>query len=88
MLDLNAADPQIRAATRAVEQAEESLRVEREKFTQGRGTSNDLLLAERALLGSRTELAAALSDSQIAQAALNLAVGNDPVAIEPGQGNN
>jgi outer membrane protein len=88
VLDLNAADPQIRAATRAVEQARESHRVEREKFTQGRGTSNDLLLAERALLGSRTELAAVLSDSQIAQAALNLAVGNDPVTIESSQGNN
>jgi outer membrane protein len=80
VLDLNAADPRTRAAVRAVEQAQESLRVEREKFTQGRGTSNDLLLAERALLSSRTELAAVLSDSQIAQAALNLAVGNDPVA--------
>jgi len=80
VLDLKAADPRNRAAVRAVEQAQESLRVEREKFTQGRGTSNDLLLAERALLSSRTELAAVLSDSQIAQAALNLAVGNDPVA--------
>ncbi len=80
VLDLRTADPRSKAAARAVEQAEESLRIEREKFTQGRGTSNDLLLAERALLSSRTELAAVLSDSQIAQAALNLAVGNDPVA--------
>ena len=80
-LDLQTADPRSKAAARAVEQAEESLRIEREKFAHGRGTSNDLLLAERALLGSRTELAAVLSDSQIAQAALNLAVGNDPVTI-------
>jgi len=93
VLDLKAADPRNRAAVRAVEQAQESLRVEREKFAQGRGTSNDLLLAERALLSSRTELAAVLSDSQIAQAALNLAVGNDPVAtasstFEPSQESN
>ena len=86
VLDLQTADPRSKAAARAVEQAEESLRIEREKFAQGRGTSNDLLLAERALLGSRTELAAVLSDSQIARAALNLAVGNDPVATS--QGNN
>ncbi len=61
-------------------QAEESLRGEREKFGQGRGTSNDLLLAEQALLRSRTELAAAVADSQIALAALKLAVGEDPVS--------
>lgn len=93
VLDLQTADPRSEAATRAVAQAEESLRIEREKFAQGRGTSNDLLLAEQALLGSRTELAAVLSDSQIARAALNLAVGNDPVAIgssaiESNQGSN
>ncbi|MFQ5775310.1 MAG: TolC family protein, partial [Kiloniellaceae bacterium] len=80
VLDLQTADPRIEAGRRAVGQGEESLRVEREKFSQGRGTSNDLLLAEEALLRSRTELAAALSDSQIARAALNLAVGQDPVA--------
>lgn len=80
-LDLAAAEPRIRAARRAVDQAEESLRVEREKFGQGRGTSNDLLLAEEALLRSRTELAATLADSQIAWAALKLAAGEDPVAV-------
>ena len=80
-LDLGAAEPRIRAARRAVVQAEESLRVEREKFGQGRGTSNDLLLAEQALLRSRTELAAAVADSQIALAALKLAVGEDPVSV-------
>ena len=80
-LDLGAAEPRIRAARRAVDQASESLRVEREKFGQGRGTSNDLLLAEQALLRSRTELAAAVADSQIALAALKLAVGEDPVSV-------
>ncbi len=82
-LDVAAAEPRIRAARRAVAQAEESLRVEREKFAQGRGTSNDLLLAEEALLRSRTELAAALADSQIALAALKLAAGEDPVSVTP-----
>ncbi len=80
-LDLAAAEPRIQAARRAVAQAEESRRVEREKFGQGRGTSNDLLLAEEALLRSRTELAAALADSQIALSALKLAAGEDPVFV-------
>jgi outer membrane protein TolC len=80
-LDLRASGPRIRAARRALEQAQESLRVEREKFGQGRGTSNDLLLAEEALLRSRTELAIALADSQIAQAALRFAAGEDAVPV-------
>jgi outer membrane protein TolC len=86
VLDLRAADPRVEAASRAVRQAEESLRVERQNFTQGRGTSNDLLLAEEALLRARTGLAAALADSQIARAALDLATGKDPVptASAPG----
>lgn len=81
-LDLAATEPRIEAARRAVEQARESLRVEREKFAQGRGTSNDLLLAEEALLRARTESAAAVADSQIALAALRLAAGEDPVPVE------
>ncbi len=80
-LELAAADPRIQAARRAVDQASESLRVERAKFGQGRGTSNDLLLAEEALLRSRTELASVLADSQIAWSALKLAAGEDPVAV-------
>lgn len=81
VLDLNAAGPRIEAARRAVQQAEEGLRIEREKFAQGRGTSNDLLLAEEALLRARTKLAAFLSDSQIALAELKLAIGEDAVAL-------
>ena len=81
VLDLNAAGPRIEAARRAVQQAEEGLRIEREKFAQGRGTSNDLLLAEEALLRARTKLAAFLSDSQIALAELKLAIGEDAVTL-------
>ena len=71
------------AARRAVDQADESLRVEREKFAEGRGTSNDLLLSDEALLRARTELATALSDSQIALAALRFSVGEEPVPVTP-----
>ena len=56
--------------------------MEREKFTQGRGTSNDLLIAEETLLRARTQLAIALADSQIAKAALKLAAGETPVPVD------
>lgn len=81
VLDLRAAGPKVEAGLRAIAQGEESLRIERQRLAEGRGISNDLLLAEEALLRARTELAAALSDSQIARAALNLAVGEAPVPI-------
>ncbi len=82
-LRLRDAEPRITAARRAVDQADESLRVEREKFAEGRGTSNDLLLSDEALLRARTELATALSDSQIALAALRFSVGEEPVPVTP-----
>jgi len=80
-LEIKTSGPRIAAARRAVDQGQESLRIEREKFSQGRGTSNDLLLAEEALLLARTQLAAALADNQVARAALRFAVGEDPVAV-------
>lgn len=80
VLNLKSAGPRITAAQKAAIQARETIRVERARFTQGRGTSNDLLLAEEALLRARTALAAALADSQTAKAALRLAIGKIPVA--------
>lgn len=82
VLDLRAAGPKVEAGQRAVGQGTASLRVERQNLAEGRGVTNDLLLAEEALLRARTELAAALADSQIARAALNLAVGEAPVPID------
>ena len=42
---------------------------------EGRGTGNDLLLAEEAVLRARTEYAAAMAGGHIAGAALRLATG-------------
>jgi len=81
LLDLRTTGPRLLAARRAVAQGRETVRVERAKFAGGRGTSNDLLLAEEALLKTRTELALVLADNQIAAAALRLAVGDSPVPI-------
>lgn len=71
----------INAARRAVGQGVIAIRAERRRFAEGRGTSNDLLLAEDAYLRARTQLAAALAERQIAVAALKFAIGEDPVAI-------
>ena len=54
------------AGWRAVGRADEALCVEREKFQHGRGTGNDLLIAEEAVLAAGTQYAAAIGESQIA----------------------
>ncbi len=74
-IELSSTKARLDAGRRAVAQAEEALRVESQKFREGRGTSNDLLLAEEVLVRARTELAAAVSDSRIAFAALQFASG-------------
>lgn len=74
-LELLSTKARIEASFAAIRQAEESLRIEREKFAAARGTSNDLLLAEEALLAARTQYAAAVASSRQALAALQLATG-------------
>lgn len=82
-LELFSTEARIEASSAAIKQAEESLRVEREKFAAARGTSNDLLLAEEALLAARTQYAAAVTGSRQALAALQLATGE--IAPPPGK---
>ncbi len=81
-IDLSSTQARMTAGWRAIARADESLRVEREKFREGRGTGNDLLLAEEALLRSRTRYAAAVADSQIAVASLRLATGELEAPLE------
>lgn len=75
LIELSSTKSRLNVGTRAVAQAEESLRVENQKFKEGRGTSNDLLLAEEALLRAKTELAATVGDNRIAFAALRFVTG-------------
>lgn len=82
-LELSSTEARIEASSAAIKQAEESLRVEREKFAAARGTSNDLLLAEEALLAARTQYAAAVASSRQALAALQLATGE--IGPSPGK---
>jgi outer membrane protein TolC len=55
--------------------ADEVLRIDQQRFREGRGTSSDLLLSEESVLRAKTDLAAIMADSQIAAAALKLATG-------------
>ncbi|GAB4274896.1 MAG: TolC family protein [Deferrisomatales bacterium] len=65
----------VEATRAAVTQAEESFRIEREKYTYGKGTITDVLDAQSALLDAQTQLYRALADHRIARAQLHLAVG-------------
>ncbi|MBN2294522.1 MAG: TolC family protein [Pirellulales bacterium] len=60
---------------KAVEQARESLRIEREKYDQGKGAIVDVLDAQSAMLESQTNYYRSLSDYNTAVAQFRLAVG-------------
>ena len=60
---------------KAVEQAKESLRIEREKYGLGKGSITDVLDAQSALLDSQTNYYRALADYNTALAQFRLAVG-------------
>lgn len=75
-IELSTVAARLDAASRAVTVADEVLRIDRQRFREGRGTSNDLLLSEEAVLRAKTNLAAIMADSQIAAAALKLATGD------------
>ncbi|NQT18269.1 MAG: TolC family protein [Planctomycetes bacterium] len=65
----------VQATQAAIEQARESLRIEREKFELGKGTTTDVLDAQSALVDAQTSYYRALADSNTAQAQLRLAAG-------------
>jgi len=67
----------VRATEKAVEQAEESLRIERRKYEVGKGSITDVLDAQSALLDAQTNYYRALAGYHTARAAWRLAVGAD-----------
>jgi outer membrane protein TolC len=73
--DLRAAAQQVDVAETSVLEAEESLRITKNRFGAGMSTVTDLLRTEAALLDARTLHAAALHDQRIAAALLDLASG-------------
>ncbi|OGL43880.1 MAG: hypothetical protein A2161_17735 [Candidatus Schekmanbacteria bacterium RBG_13_48_7] len=67
----------VRATEKAVEQAKESLRIEREKYDLGKGTIIDVLDAQSAMLESQTNYYSSLVDYNVAVAGWYLAVGRE-----------
>jgi outer membrane protein TolC len=74
-LTLARADEKVRVAGQAVGQAEENLRVTRERFKQGVALNTDVLDADVALLGARMNRTQAAIDLVLAQARLEKALG-------------
>jgi outer membrane protein len=74
-LSLKAAAARIHVAERAVAQAEEALRIYRDRYQSGLTTIFDLLGSEAALTQARASLTRALYDQNIGVARLELAVG-------------
>ena len=77
VLDIRSSAQRVDAVRQAVEQAKESLRIERMKYDLGSGSLTDVLDAQSALLQSETNYARALADYHIATAKLRLATGED-----------
>lgn len=74
-LAIASARERLRLTKKALEQAEESLRVERQKHAVGMRSITDVLDAEGALLGLSAGHARALAEYHTARARLRLALG-------------
>jgi len=71
------------AATRkSVEQAQEALNIAQQKYAVGLGSTTEVIDTQVALAQAQTNYAQALYDGKVAVAALNLAIGRDPVTAE------
>ena len=71
------------AATRkSVEQAQEALNIAQEKYSVGLGSTTEVIDTQVALAQAQTNYAQALYDGKVAIAALNYAIGRDPLIAE------
>jgi len=75
LLNFGSASERARTLRKSVEQAEESLRIERQKYELGRGAIVDVLDAQAALLEAETNYYRALADVNVARAQIDLAEG-------------
>lgn len=80
--DLRAAQERIEVAQAAVAEAEESLRITRNRYSSGLSTVTDLLRTETAVLEARSRRFAAIHDQRLAAAALEMAAGTLSVDSE------
>ena len=77
LLNVNSSWERIEVTKKAIEQAQESYRIERLKYDSGKGAIVDVLDAQSALLDSQTNYDRALADYNIALAQLRLAIGGE-----------
>jgi outer membrane protein TolC len=77
LLNVNSSWERIEAIKKAIEQAQESFRIERQKYDLGKGAIVDVLDAQSALLDSQANYDRALADYNIALAQLRLAIGGE-----------
>lgn len=75
VLNISSSAERVKATEKAVEQAKESLRIEREKYDLGKGAIVDVLDAQSAVLESQMNYYRALADLNIAIAQMKLATG-------------
>lgn len=75
ILNIGSAAERVRATEKAIEQAKESLRIERERYELGKGAIVDVLDAQSSLLDAQTSYYRALADQDTAVTQLKLATG-------------
>ena len=75
ILNINSSNERVVATNKSIEQAKESLRIERSKYELGKGSITDVLDAQSALLITQTIYYRALSDYNTAVAQWHLAIG-------------
>jgi outer membrane protein TolC len=73
--DFGSATERVQTLRKSVEQDEESLRIERQKYELGKGAIVDVLDAQAALLEAETNYYRALAEVRVARAQIDLAVG-------------
>jgi outer membrane protein TolC len=77
VLNIGSSAQRVEATEKAIEQAKESLRIERQKYELGKGSITDVLDAQSALLDSQTNYYRALADYNTALAQYRLATGGN-----------
>ncbi len=75
LLNTQSTYEQVQATKTAIDQATESLRIEREKYDQGKGSITDVLDAQASLLFTQTSYYKALAAYNVALAQYRLAIG-------------
>jgi len=75
IINVNSARERVFATKKAIEQSEESFRIEQEKYDLGKGSITDVLDAQSAMLVAQSTYYVSLADYNIAVAQLGMATG-------------